>query len=198
VVVTLSRLYGAGSLGIGRRVAAALGIPLVDQELPVLVATRLGIAQRAAEQVVAEPKPLVERILEGFAMSAPEGGAADDIDEDVSRAVEASIREAAAGDCVILGRGAGLLLAGRPGLFRVFLHAPLAWRAARIAELLRCDEKTARAEVARVDRARGTYIRDRYNAEWTDATRYELAIDTSLLGIEGTAAEIVSLIRSRA
>jgi cytidylate kinase len=198
MVVTFSRMYGSGALGVGRRVAAALGVPVIDQELPVLVATRLGIAPGAAEQVVAEPKPLVERILEGLAISSPEGGTPDDIDEDVSRGVETAIREAAAVDCVILGRAAGIVLAGRPDLFRVFVHAPLAWRAQRIGELLRCDERTARSEIARVDRARAAYLRERYKVDWTDATRYELAIDTSVLGIEGTAQVIAGLVRGRA
>lgn len=180
---------------MAREVAAALGVPLVDRGLPEVVATRLGIGAEAAEERSAEPKPLVERILGGLAIASPEGGMAEDIDEEVARGVEEAIREAAQAPCLILGRAAGLVLAGRAGVCKVFLHAPLDWRVARVRESLGCSQRQAEAETRRVDRARAAYVRDRYAVDWLDLTRYDLAVDSSVAGVDVTAATIVAFVR---
>jgi cytidylate kinase len=195
VVITIARMYGSGALGVARRLSALLGLPLVDQELPVVVATRLGIAPAAAAQVVAEPKPLMERILGGWAVSAPEIGQSEDIDAAVTREVESAIREAAEHPCIILGRGAGLVLRERNDVLRVFVHAPLQWRGERVARLLSCGAKEAAAEVQRVDRARKAYVLERFGVDWDDAQLYALTADTGVLGIEGAADAIAAAAR---
>ena len=43
MIVTISNEYGAGAVGIAKRVADELGYELVDQQLPVVVAKRLHI-----------------------------------------------------------------------------------------------------------------------------------------------------------
>jgi cytidylate kinase len=188
-------MYGAGSAAVAKLVAASLGVPLVDQALPQVVATRLGIGLRSADERSAERKPLVERILDGLAIASPESGLPEDIDEEVARGVEAAIREAAAAPCVILGRAAGLVLAGRPDVCRVFVHAPAQWRIDRIRASLGCSLREAEAEMRRVDRGRAEYVRERYDADWRDLTRYDLAVDSSAAGPDGTAETIVTFAR---
>ncbi len=79
---------------------------------------------------------------------------------------------------------------------RVYVHAPLAWRAARVAQSLGIDEAAARAEIARIDEARRTYARDGYRVHAGDVHNYDLAIDTSRFGVDGTAGIIVAAVRS--
>ena len=85
---------------------------------------------------------------------------------------------------VIVGRGAGHVLKGRPGAVSVFLHAPEAWRIERVAQHTGAPPAKARDAVRESDRQRASFMRAMTGADWTDARRYDLSIDTSTLGIE--------------
>ena len=104
--------------------------------------------------------------------------------------------EAAPGDAVIVGRMASVVLRGRPDLVRVFLRAPLEWRAAHVAESLGIDVAAARAEIARIDEARKAYAREGYRVTWGDPRVFDLVLDTSRFGVEGSAQVIVDAVRA--
>lgn len=201
MIVTIARQYGSAALAVGGLVADQLDAALVHDELPAVVATRLGITREAAEAVGSGPPRFAERLLRGLAASTPEAMHAcpppDEIDTAYVREIERVVRERVAhGPCVILGRAAGRILLGRPDLVSIFLHAPLAWRAARVMEALGCGERDALREIERVDAARAGYTRERYGIEWRDAAHYTLALDVAALGIEETAELIVRAARA--
>jgi CMP/dCMP kinase len=91
---------------------------------------------------------------------------------------------------VIVGRGAGHVLKGQPGMVSVFLHAPEAWRVERVAQKTGVTAAKAQDAVRESDRQRASFVRTLSGADWTDARQYDLALDTSTVGIE-RAIEIV-------
>lgn len=200
MVITISPQYGAAALRIARELEKRLQYRLVDEELPSVVALKLGITRDAAERVGSAPKSLSERILRSFLNATPEvGGQATalDIDAEYVRAVEQAVRDAAAqGDCIILGRVAGSILADHADVLRISLHAPFEWRVERIMVHLKCDEKTARAEIARVDDARIQYAREYYQIDRSDARLYHLALDVSRFGVDGATELIVNALHT--
>ena len=201
MIVTIARQYGSAALAVGRIVADRLDAALVHDELPAVVATRLGITREAAEGVGSSPPRFAERLLRGLAASTPEAMHAcpppDEIDTAYVREIERVVRERADfGPCVILGRAAGRILQGRPDHVSAFLHAPLAWRTARVIDSLGCSEREARREIERVDTARAAYTRQRYGVEWHDASQYTLALDVAACGVEETADLIVRAARA--
>lgn len=202
MIVTIARQYGSAALSVGRIVAEQLGAALVHDELPTVVATRLGITREAAEAVGARPPHFAERILRGLAAGTPEAihdSPPEEIDAAYVREIERAVRERAAlGPCVILGRAAGRVLRGRPDLVTVFLHAPLPWRVARVIDSLGCNERVARSEIARVEAARAQYTRERYGVDWRDAAGYTLALDVAACGIEASARLIVQTVEASA
>ncbi len=200
MIVTVSREYGALSLPVSRLVAEQLGYRLIDEQLPVVAAWRLGTSADLVETVSERPRRFGERVLDQLGGGLPEAvqpPASDDFPVETRHAIEAAVREeAAAGDAVIVGRSAGAILAGRPDLLRVYVHAPLAWRAARVAQSLGIDEGAARAEIARIDEARRAYARVGYRTTPGDARNYDLVVDTSRFGVDGTAAIVVAAARA--
>jgi cytidylate kinase len=201
VVVTISRQYGSAAMSVARALEEQLGYRIVHDELPTVVATRLGISREAAERVAAGPKTLPERILRGFSQSTPEAALFDveapDIDAEYVRSIEEAVREAAAlGDCIIVGRAAGRILMDRDDVVRVLLRAPLTWRAARVVESLGVDERSARAEIARVDEARARHTREHYGAERDDVRLYHLVVDVARFGVDGSATLIAEGVRT--
>jgi cytidylate kinase len=200
VIVTVSRAYGASALAVSRAVAEQLGYRLVDEQLPVLASWRLGTSPDVVQTVSERPRGFRQRVLEQLGGGVPEASqppAADDFPADTRRAIEEAVREeAAAGDAVIVGRMGGTILGARPDVLRVFVKAPLDWRAAHVAESLAIDEAAARAEIARIDEARRAYAREGYRVTWGDPRNYDLVVDTSRFGVDGTAGVIVAAVRA--
>lgn len=200
MVVTISNLYGSGALAIAQLVAEQLGYRYVDEQLPVVVAKRLQttpLAVEAAEDVGAS---VGERMLRGLELGTPELSAAQEsptFDEACLREVQEAVREfAAAGNAVIVGRGAHAILGRRPDVLRVFMHAPVDWRIHRIAREHGVDPKSAAAETERIDRARRDYVRAYYGLDWRDPQNYDLCMDTSKFPAERVAGIIVTAARA--
>ena len=200
MIVTMSRSYGAGANAIARALAERLGYRLVDEELPVVAASRLGTSAEIVQTQTERPRGFGERVLEQLGGGVPEAAqppAQDTFPDDARLAIEAAVREEAdGGDAVIVGRMGSVVLAGRPDVLRVFVHAPLAWRIAHVAESLGVSEAAARAEIARIDEARRTYAREGYRVTWGDPRNYDLVVDSSRFGTGGTAELIAAAVRA--
>jgi cytidylate kinase len=94
---------------------------------------------------------------------------------------------------VIVGRGGAFILDRRPGTLHVQIHAPIEARLryliSRVDEIPgdgRPDEKSLRAMCHSIDSARADYIRSIFNADWLDATNYDLSLDSGRLGVDRT------------
>jgi cytidylate kinase len=203
VVVTVSRAYGAMGHAVTRALAAELGYRLVDDDLPVVVAARLGTSPEVVDSVEHRTIGFGERFLRSLAGPSPEAFGpsphTEDIDDVALREIESHVRAAAdAGDCIVVGRGGSAILAGRPDLVRVFLTAPLDWRIARITASLAIGEAQARAEIARVDGGRRTFLKDRYDLAWGDPRGYDLIVDVARFGIPGATAILAAAVRAGA
>ncbi len=72
---------------------------------------------------------------------------------------------AAAGTCVIVGRGAPYMLRGRPDAFHVFLYAPLEEKIRRVRELGKSEAEVVEL-VGTIDQERATFVKKHYAKEW--------------------------------
>lgn len=200
MVITISNRYGCGAIAIAHLVAGRLGYLYVDDQLPVVVAKRLMTSANAVESAESAGKTMRERMLRALESGTPElrPQLGVSFDEEVIGEVQEAVRDFAAhGNVVIVGRGANAILGRRPDLLRVFLHAPRDWRIHHIMEGHGVDEKTAAAEVDRIDRARTEYMRSYYNMTWAAPENYDLCIDTSAFGPEGSAGIILRAVEAR-
>jgi CMP/dCMP kinase len=201
VIVTISNEYGSGALAIATRVAAALEYEYVDQQLPVVVAKRLHVSPETVEASEDAARTLGERLLSGLERATPElaeVSAAEPFDDELFRAIQDAVREyAARGDAVIVGRGASAILGSREDVVRIFVHAPRAWRVARVASATGARPDVAEAELDRVDRARSAYIRERYDLTFGDPRNYDICLDASRLDVSQSTALIVAAVRAR-
>ncbi|HVQ23086.1 MAG TPA: cytidylate kinase-like family protein [Candidatus Saccharimonadia bacterium] len=210
-VITLSRQFGAGGAPIGRTLAGRFSVPFLDREIVAAAAERAGIPESDAEGYDERMPGLWQRLATAFSTSAPEVAVpAAALETTVSPAIgerlfaltQSIIEEAAAGGgVVILGRGAGFILAGRPDVLRVHLHASIVDRlrylTSRVEDLpadARPDEASLRDLCRSVDSARATYLRRRFDVDWMDARNYDLALDTGRLGL----ARSIEIIESAA
>ena len=200
MIVTISREYGAGALDVASELAALTGYRLVGEELPRIAATLLGASEEEVAALEGRSPSLAERIIAHLGTASPETLAtiapqADEFEKEVRVAIEAAVRQvAASGDAIIVGRIANMILRDRADLLRVFLHAPVAFRAARVEVSLGVGRAEALGEIARIDAARRRWAKIHYGMEWGAARYYDVTIDVGRFGVSGAAAIIAKAV----
>lgn len=99
--------------------------------------------------------------------------------------------------CIIVGRCSDYVLRNHPKLFRIFIYAPFEARYRNCIENLHMDEAEAKKMITEVDKARTAYHL-RYTKYTPDDIHHnELLIDSSILGIDGTAKYLSEFILQR-
>jgi hypothetical protein len=144
----------------GRTIAAALaeraGVPFLDEELTMALASALGITYADA---LAYERGGPSRARVGLAIGMGFGGSGELAqavrhERYARRTMLEVVRSAASLPCVVLGRCGYLALRSHPGAVHVRISAPASWRATRIAAT-RCIPCTqARRAIAIEDRRR--------------------------------------------
>ena len=90
------------------------------------------------------------------------------------------------GPCVLVGRCADYALEGVPNVVNVFLHADLQSRIVRIARRRNLTDAKAKDLIHKTDKSRASYYNYYTNKKWGEAAGYDLCLNTSTLGIDGT------------
>lgn len=184
-VITVGREFGCGSNEVAARLAQRLNWKLFDRELIDEIARTAQLDPGACRRADERLDSWLHRIGKGLWNAAGEKGPAlvpaTGLDADAMVALTRRVMEdaAAAGDCVIVGRGGNHLLRGRGDAFHIFLYAPREWRIRRLAS--QGTERSAAASlIDSRDHERAAYIRQYYNEEWPRRHFYHLMLNASL------------------
>ena len=200
-IITVARETGSGGLNITRKLADALGLPYYDRDLLRKASEVSGIHERlfgAADERIGLRKMLsaAEKVYTGEILPP-------DSDDYISTrnlfSFQAKIIKelAATEDCIILGRCANYLLMDQPNvrLLRLFVHAPLEARLARVASYsLAWSGREVAKYVRTEDKRRAAYYRYYTGEEWRDAAGYDLSLDSEQLGEDGCVELIQKLL----
>ena len=101
------------------------------------------------------------------------------------------IKIAEQGSAVIVGRCSDYILRDMECTLNVFLTSPIEVRASRLSERLGISVEEAGSLAEEKDRNRAEYYNYFTFGNWGQADTYDLCLDSSLLGIEGTADFII-------
>ncbi len=99
--------------------------------------------------------------------------------------------------CVFVGRTADYILRDKQNMINIFITAPLEKRIDNIAQRTACTKEKAIKIIERGDENRSKYYNYYTGKQWGHATSYDLCIDASILGIEGSATLIAQFIQER-
>jgi CMP/dCMP kinase len=187
-VITISRQYGSNGAAMARALATMLGYRYVDKEIVDAVAQRAGVSLSAVQALdeigYGWASSLVHSVLSAFQGT-------EITQESYVYIASTFIREAAsAGDVVIVGRGAQVVLGRRPGVLHVNVVAPMEDRVVEIARREGVDSSTALRRIFHVDGTRARYVMKVGHRDWLDAALYDLTLNTHGLTME-LASEVV-------
>lgn len=178
------------ALALGRK----LGIPVYDQELIAKAAEQSGFIKELFANSDEKRNLLA---LSSFIVDVGRFGSADNYMSDNQLFVIQSnvIRSLAdKGPAIFIGRCSDYILRDRKCL-DVFVTATDEVRIKRIAERMNITPEQADSLMRKKDRTRETYYNYYTFGNWGVASNYDLCVDSSVLGIEGTADMIIDFCR---
>ena len=189
-LITIGRSFGSGGGFIGQAIGKKLGIPFYDNELISKVAEESGYSKSLFAD--GEEKRSLFSMSSFF--SSGRMGYIDSgyVNDNVMFKIQSEVIRSIAlkGDAVIIGRCADYILRDMKCL-NVFICAPEEYRIQRLMREEGLTEDEAEKLMRRKDRTRETYYNYYTFGAWGQAANYNLCVDSSVLGIEGTADYII-------
>lgn len=189
IIINIGRQFGGGGLGVAHELGKKLGIPVYDKELIKKAAQDSGFSKEVFEESDEKKRffSLSSIFANGF--SDTENYMSD---RGLFKMQSQTIRAIAEqGSAIIVGRCSDYILRDLEYTLDVFLTSPLEVRAARLAERLGISMEEAERLAEEKDRKRAEYYNYYTFTDWGVASTYDLCIDSSILGIEGTADFII-------
>ena len=181
-IITISRQYGSGGREIGQRLAERMGIEFYDNKLLDVASDDSGIHKA---HFTANDEKRTNSFL--YLLSTAYGQGSMPFDDTIYFAQQNAIKKIAAEhSCVIIGRCADYALRDFNGVANVFITAPFEDRVKRAIEVYNIEEKHAADYVKKVDKQRVSYYNYYTDRRWGQVQHYQICLDSSALGIEGT------------
>ena len=188
-IINIGRSFGSGGGFVGQEIGRKLGIPVYDNELISKAAEESGYSKSL---FAGEEKRSLFSVSSFFASGRlsylDSGYVNDNVMFKIQSEVIRSIAEK--GDAVIIGRCSDYILREMKCL-NVFICAPEEYRIQRLVKEEGLSEDEAEKLMRRKDRTRETYYNYYTFGAWGQAANYNLCVDSSVLGIEGTADYII-------
>lgn len=197
-IITIGRQFGSGGREIGYMVAEKLGIKLYDKEMLQRAAKDSGICEELFESHDEKPSNsfLYSLVMDTYSMGYS-GSTYNDmpINHKIFLAQFDAIKKIAdEGPCILVGRCADYALEGYPNLLSVFIHADMDARVKRIAKKYDLTDSKAKDLIIKTNKKRASYYNYYTDKRWGDADSYDACLDSSVLGLEGTAEAIIKLV----
>ena len=199
-VITIGRQFGSGGREIGEMVANMYGIKCYDKELLSRAARESGFCEEMIQNHDERP---TNSFLYNLVMDTYSFGynASSFVDMPISHKVflaqfDTIKKIAEEGPCVIVGRCADYALSEYDNVLNLFIHADEDFKIKRIKERfddVKTDEQ-ARDMMNKKDKQRQSYYNYYSSKKWGRADSYDLCINSSILGIEGTVKFITQYI----
>ena len=199
IIITIARQYGSGGREIGELVAEKLGIPIYDKELITEAATR-GSLDESVTKLADESS--ANSLLYTLAMGSNVLGTTMHfgykmpLNDKLFILQSEVIKECAAeGSAIFIGRCADYVLRDEPDILRIFVYGDLPKREARIAQRHPELKSSQIIDVInKTDKRRSSYYNFYTGNKWGKYDNYDIAINSSTLGIKESADLIVSCV----
>ena len=95
--------------------------------------------------------------------------------------------------CVIIGRCSNYVLRDFNNVYNFFLYAPLEERIKIVMERFNLDEKKAKDQIIKEDKARASYFNYYTSMKWGNIESYDCCLNTTLMDAESMADLIIEI-----
>ena len=198
-IYTIGREFGSGGKEVGEKLAARLGIKLYDKELLQQAAKDSGFCEEIFENHDERPTNsfLYSLVMDTYSVSGYSSAPFLDmpLNHKVFLAQFDTIKKIAdEGPCVIVGRCADYALADYKNCVHLFIYGDEETKVKRVMERYNLPEAKAKEMIIKKDKQRQSYYNYYSSKKWGRADSYDLCINSSILGVDGTVKLITQYI----
>ena len=196
IIITVGRQIGSGGHDVARMLAEMFGCRFYDRELLNLAAKESGFSETFFEQND-EHKGFFKSIFQMHGSFIDGAFYRNEFSQEslFKFQSDAIVRAASESSCVFVGRCADYVLREIPGKIDVFITADMDDRISRVAERKGCTPEQARKLIVTGESDRASYYNYYTGKRWGHSDSYDLCVNSSILGIEGTAKFIEEFIK---
>lgn len=192
LIISVGREFGSGGHVVAAGLAKHFGLPLLDSNILAEIAKEKNTDAEYLQKYDESARSLLfSRTVNGYSNS-PEDVVAR-MQFDYLRA-----RADAGESFVVIGRCADYILRNNAGLVRIFILGDIDAKIKRTAEREGVSEEKARSLMEHNDKRRRTYHNTHCEGKWGDSRSYDITINSSCLGIEGTTDLLIKYVEARA
>ena len=197
ISVTIGRQCGSGGKEIGLRLGELLGFRVYDHELLSMAAQKSGMHPEPLRRVEERAtNSLLYTLAIGSSLHGAQYFGIDMPINDQLFITQTEIIKNAAEEenCIFIGRCADYVLRNHSHCINVFVHADKEKRIDRICLERGVSHEDASAMIVKTDKRRAGYYNFYTGKKWGRSENYHLSVDSTLLGVEGTAQMIAQLV----
>ncbi|MCR5077350.1 MAG: cytidylate kinase-like family protein [Prevotella sp.] len=200
LIINIGRQIGSGGRLIARMLADEFGCQFYDREILNLAAKESGFSEKFFEQNDEQKGFLKSHFHIHLPLLADNNFYKSNFSQESLYQFQCdAIREVAERNprCVFVGRTADYVLRDCPDAVNIFITASMESRIANVCSRKGCDADTARKLIENGESERAKYYNYYTGKTWGHAESYDLCIDASILGLEGTKELIAEFIRRK-
>ena len=199
-VITIGREFGSGGHEIGMKLAEKLGIKCYDKELLQVAAKESGLCEELFASQDEKPTNsfLYSLVMDTYSLGYSNSYVDMPINHKIFLAQFDAIKKLAGeGPCVMVGRCADYALAEYPNVLSVFISGNMDEKIKYISKLYDKTPEKAKDIIVKTDKKRSNYYNYYTSKKWGDARSYDVCLNSSVLGPEGTVDAILEIIKLR-
>lgn len=191
VIISIGREFGSGGHAIAEQIAKDMGISLYDRNILDAIAEEKSAKAEHLEKYDEKPRNyLLTRTVRGHSNSMEEHLARMQFDYIKTKADSGE-------SFVVVGRCSEVVLKDREELITIFILADRDQKTERVMKKYNLSKAEAVSKMNRHDRQRKVYHNTYSRNKWGDSRTYDLCINSSRLGIDGTVKTLEYYIQSR-
>lgn len=195
-VVTITRQFGSLGRPIAKKMSEKLGIEYYDRDIVDQAAKKLNLPVSVVDEEEESAKKIVANPFSR--MMFPLGKGISSTQDKIFEAQQNIIQFLAEKEsCIIVGRCSDFTLSEMENAIHIYIYAPYEVRVQHCVEDLKLDINEARKMIVAVDEARDSYHMNFAGYLPDDKNHKDIMIDSTLLGIEGTADYLVEAVKRR-
>lgn len=188
LIISVGRQLGSGGHDVAKLLAQRFGCTFYDREILNIAAKESGFCEKFFEQTD-EQKGFMKSLFHTHVPFVADNSFYNNnfSEESLFKFQSDAIRKAAEeGPCVFVGRCADYILRDHTALVSVFITADTNERISNVAKRDKCSLEAAKKIITSRESERSSYYNYYTGKQWGDSASYDICVNSSLLGLEGT------------
>lgn len=191
LIISVGREYGSGGHEIAEQLSRHYGIQMLDHNLLDEIAAAKNLDMQNLKGLDEKHRSrLASRTVRGYSSSPEENLYLLQFDHLKNKAASGE-------SFVIVGRCSETILKGYASLVSVFVLGDMDRKTERIMRLYQLSQEQAVRKIHEKDMKRKRYHNGHCEGKWGDSRNYDISINSSKLGIEGTVGLLADYIDRR-